>query len=186
MCQESWSILLRGRGVAYGVMALLTAVVLSGCGYRFTSDSSNRLEAGQQVWVAYFQNSTVYPNASVVLKRALFNQFALMRGVLPAATPEEGELLVEGTLNGYGAGVVSYTAADVAKEYRLTISADVTVRRKSDLKEGKPLWKGTVSAWQDYPVSATVELQRNNEDAALLAAARKLAQQVIWNLEQNY
>lgn len=165
---------------------LLSGLLLAGCGYRFTADSGTRLPAGQKVWVAYFQNSTVHPNASVTVKRALFDQFAALRGVLPAHAAEEGDLLVEGVLTGYGAGVVSYTAADTAKEYRLTLAAEVTVRRKGEAKDAKPFWKGTVSAWQDYPVSTSLELQRNSEDAALLAASRKLAQQVIWNLEQNY
>ncbi len=136
--------------------------------------------------MAYFQNNTVYSNASVTLKRALFDQFAAMRGILPAANAGEGELVVEGTLTGYGAGAVSYTSVDAAKEYRLTISAEVTVRHRGDAANAKPLWKGTVTAWQDYPVAATMELQRLNEDTALAAASRKLAQQVIWNLEQNY
>lgn len=172
--------------MANGLAALSMVLLLAGCGYRFTADSGTRLTSGQTVWVAYFQNSTVYPNASVVLKRALFDQFVTLRGILPAATPDDGDLLVEGTLTGYGAGAVSYAATDVAKEYRLTITAAVTVRRKGETKGARPLWKGTVSAWQDYPVSASIESQRSSEDAALVAASRKLAQQVIWNLEQNY
>lgn len=178
--------MLRARGLAYCLTVLLLATALVGCGYRFTADSGTRLPAGQTVWVAYFQNNTVYPAASVAVKRALFDQFSAMRGIMPAATPAEGDLMVEGTLTGYGAGNVSYTATDIAKEYRLTLSAEITVRRKGDDKSAKPLWKGPVSAWQDYPVAATIELQRSNEDAALLAASRKLAQQVIWNLEQSY
>lgn len=178
--------MLWGRGLAYGLTVLLAAVAISGCGYRFTADSGTRLPAGQKVWVAYFQNNTVYPATSVALKRALFDQFATLRGIVPAAAPEEGELQVEGVVTGYGLATVSYSAADVAKEYRLNISAEVTIRRKGDAKDVKPLWKGTVSAWQDFPVAATIEMQRANEDAALLAASRKLAQQVIWNLEQNY
>jgi outer membrane lipopolysaccharide assembly protein LptE/RlpB len=168
------------------LLTLLLAAVLAGCGYRFTADSGTRLPAGQKVWVAYLQNTTVYPAASVAVKRALFDQFSAMRGIMPAATPAEGDLLVEGVLTGYGAGNASYTATDRAKEYRLTVTAELTVRRKGEDKSVKPLWKGTVSAWQDYPVAATIELQRGNEDAALLAASRKLAQQVIWNLEQGY
>jgi len=178
--------LLRARGGYCGLLALLMLAVLAGCGYRFTADSSTRLPAGQKVWVAYFQNTTVYPAASVVVKRALFDQFAALRGIQPAATPAEGDLVVEGTLTGYEAGNVSYTATDIVKEYRLTLSAEITVRRRGDDKTIKPLWKGPVSAWQDYPVASTIELQRSNEDAALLAASRKLAQQVIWNLEQGY
>jgi outer membrane lipopolysaccharide assembly protein LptE/RlpB len=178
--------LLPAKGLYGGLLVLLLAVVLAGCGYRFTADSGTRLPSGQKVWVAYFQNTTVYPAASVALKRALFDQFSALRGIVPAATPAEGDLLVEGTLTGYGAGNASYTATDIVKEYRLTVSAEITVRRKGDEKNAKPLWKGPVSAWQDYPVAATIELQRSNEDAALLAASRKLAQQVIWNLEQGY
>ena len=178
--------MLRARGLYCGLLALLMIAVLVGCGYRFTADSGTRLPAGQKVWVAYLQNTTVYPAASVVVKRALFDQFAALRGILPAATPAEGDLMVEGTLTGYGAGNVSYTATDIVKEYRLTLTAEITVRRKGEDKTAKPLWKGPVSAWQDYPVATTIELQRSNEDAALLAASRKLAQQVIWNLEQGY
>lgn len=178
--------MLRGKAVVYGVMVAMMVLAVSGCGYRFTADSGTRLTAGQKVWVGYFKNTTVYPAASVALKRALFDQFATLRGIVPAASMDEGELKVEGVVTGYGLGTVSYSAADLAKEYRLTISAEVTVRRKQDPAEGKPLWKGTVSAWQDFPVAATIEMQRTNEDAALQAASRKLAQQVIWNLEQQY
>ncbi len=164
----------------------LLFLFVSGCGYRFTADSGSRLSSNQKVWVAYFENNTVYTNASVVLKRAFFDQFASMRGILPAGRPADGELLVEGRITGYVNTILSYTAADTAKEYRLTITSEVTVRRASSGKDSKPLWKGTVSAWQDYPVGATVELQRSSEDAALSAASGKLAQKVIFNLEQNY
>lgn len=169
-----------------GGFLLVAALMIAGCGYRFTVDSGTRLSAGQTVWVPYFKNATVYANASVALKRAIFDQFVEQRGIMPSASPDLGDLILEGTLTGYSAGVVSYTAADTAKEYRLTLTADITVRKRGEKKEVKPLWKGTLSAWQDYPVAATIELQRNNEDAALTAASRKLAQQLIWQMEQQY
>jgi len=168
------------------ILFLILLLLLPACGYHFTADTATRLKADQKVWVPYFKNATVYANASVALKRAVFDQFAEQRNILPAASPEEGDLILEGTLTGYGAGVVSYSATDAAKEYRLTISADITVRRRDEPKEAKPLWKGSISAWQDYPVATTVELQRSSEDAALAAASRKLAQQLIWKIEQQY
>lgn len=175
------------NGVKYRLLIIaLLALLVAGCGYRFTAGQSNLLKPGQTVWVPFLKNSTVFVNASVVLKRAMFDQFAAQRGIMGAATPEEADLILEGVLTGYGAGAVSYAATDTVKEYRLTISAEITMRRKGDAKDSKPLWKGTVSAWQDYPVSSTVELQRNNEDAALVAASRKLAQQLIWQIDQDY
>ena len=167
-------------------MLLLLVVSAAGCGYRFTADSGTRLSSGQQVWVSYFENRTVHVNASVYLKRALFEQFEQQRGIVPAASVQQGDLLVEGRILGYGAGAVSYSAADTAKEYRLTITAELTVRRRGEMPDARPLWKGTLSAWQDYPAAAQIEMQRSSEDAALLAASRKLAQQVIWHLEQQY
>ncbi|MGE0919159.1 LPS assembly lipoprotein LptE [Trichlorobacter lovleyi] len=168
------------------MMLLLLVLSAAGCGYRFTADSGTRLPAGQTVWVPFFKNATVYANGSVALKRAIFDQFAEQRGILPAASAEQADLILEGTLTGYGAGVVSYSAADKAREYRLTITADIAVRQRGAAKDSAPLWRGTLSAWQDYPVAATIELQRSNEDAALTAASRKLAQQLIWSLEQQY
>lgn len=167
-------------------MLLLLMLSAAGCGYRFTADSGTRLPAGQRVWVPFFKNATVYANGSVALKRAVFEQFAEQRGILSAASAGQADLILEGTLTGYGAGVVSYSAADKAQEYRLTITADITVRQRDAAKDSAPLWRGTLTAWQDYPVAATIELQRSNEDAALTAASRKLAQQLIWSLEQQY
>lgn len=172
--------------MVYGAVLVLLTMLIGGCGYRFVADSGTRLPSNQKVWVAYFENNTVYMNASVAMKRALFDQFAAMRGILAAGKPEDGDLVVEGKITGYGANVMSYTAADTAKEYRLIVTAEVIVRRKADGKNAKPFWKGTVSGWQDYPIAATIEQQRNNEDAALIVACRKLSQQVIWNMERNY
>jgi outer membrane lipopolysaccharide assembly protein LptE/RlpB len=173
---------------AYWPAVTLVVLVLfsAGCGYRFTADSGTRLAAGQTVWVPYFKNATVYSSASVALKRAIFDQFAEQRNIMPAASPEQGDLLLEGTLTGYGIGAVSYSATDAIMEYRLTITADITVHRRGDAKNTRPLWKGALSAWQDYPVGPTIELQRSSEDAALGAASRKLAQQLIWQMEQQY
>ncbi len=179
--------MLRARGGAYRFLAvLLLLLVLAGCGYRFTAEQGTRLAAGQTVWVPFVKNSTVYPNASVVLKRALFEQFSALRGITPAISQQTGDLWLEGSVTGYSTAVVSYSAVDTAKEYRLTISADIRVRRRGDSSDAVPVWKGSLSAWQDYPVASTIELQRNSEDAALAAAARKLAQQLIWQMEQNY
>lgn len=165
---------------------LLVGLLLSSCGYHFTADSGTRLAAGQTVWVPYLKNTTVHANASVLLKRALFEQFAAQRGIAAATAPEQADLLIEGTLTSYGAAVVSYSAADTATEYRLTLTANLVVRQRGEDKQTKPLWQGTLTAWQDYPVGATLELQRSSEDAAIQAASRKMAQQLIWNIEQQY
>ena len=160
--------------------------LLSGCGYRFTADSGTRLQAGATVWVAYFDNRTVHGNASVTLKRALFEQFEQQRGIPAAPSTERADLIVEGALKDYQTAAVSYSAADAVREYRLTIVVEATVKKRGAASGDRPLWKGTLTASQDYPVATLLEMQRSSEDAALLAASRKLAQQLIWQTEQQY
>lgn len=173
------------NGLRYLLSGLL-AIVLAGCGYHFTADSGTRLQAGQTVWVAYFDNRTVHGNASVALKRALFEQFEQQRGIPAAPSSERADLIVEGALKGYQTAAVSYSADDSAREYRLTIIVEATVKKRGSALGDRPLWKGTLTASQDYPVSTLLEMQRSSEDVALLAASRKLAQQLIWQAEQQY
>lgn len=162
-------------------------LMLAGCGYHFTADSGIRLDAGQRVWVPFFKNNTAYPSAQVALKRAIFDQFSELRGILPATGEAQADLLVSGAVTGYGIAGVSYSSDDQVREYRLTISAEVAVSQQlHGDQQQKILWKGTISAWQDYPATQNLEIQRDNEEAALVTASKKLAQQLIWNLEQNY
>lgn len=161
-------------------------LLLTACGYHFTADTGTQLAAGQTAWVAYFKNSTVYPSATVAIKRALFEQLASQRNILPASSEKQGDLLFSGKITGYDIAVVSYTAADFAQEYRLTLTAAVTAEKQGKVGNKEMIWQGAISAWQDYVVTGSIEEQRRNEEAALQAAANKLAQQVIWQMEQNY
>ena len=186
MSQGHWlTLLLRSK---LQLVLVICFAVMTGCaGYHFTADAPGRLQKGQTVWVSFFSNTTAYANGAVTLRRSLYDQFAEMRSVMPALSADSADLMVEGVFNGYGAGVVSYNKVDAAQEYRLSISAEVTVKKRNAPAGTKPLWKGTLSAWQDYPVStASIENQRSSEQAALVEASRKLAQQLLWKLEEQY
>lgn len=161
-------------------------MTVAGCGYRFTADSNSKLTANQLIWIPYFKNATVHTAAAVALRRALYEQFAAQRSIRPAASPKQTDLLLDGTVTGYAVAAVSYSAADVVTTYRVTVSADIQMQQQNGDKGSKPLWRGTLSAWHDYPASASIELQRSSEDAAVAAACRKLAQQLIWQVEQQY
>jgi len=106
-----------------------------------------------------------------------------MRGLSPAGSQAEGDLQVKGTLRSYSIRAISYTAADRAKEYRLTIDVELELLRKGG---GAPLWKGLLQSSHDYPASTDLALQRDAEEAALAAASRILAQKFLTAVEQSY
>lgn len=174
---------LRCRIVAALTCAVAAAALLGGCGYTFAGNAGNRLDSNHLIWVAFIANDTISPSAQTVIRRALLEEAHAMRGISPAASSDAADLLVSGALRSYGAPAVSYSALDRAREFRLTIEVELELRKKG---ESVPLWKGKLQAYQDFPASDDLALQRNAEEAALAAASRKLAQKFLAAVEQSY
>ncbi|NVN90538.1 MAG: hypothetical protein HXX11_08010 [Desulfuromonadales bacterium] len=174
-------------GMCRMVLTFFTAVVvllaLAGCGYRPAASGANRLDSNHRLWVAFIANETTSSSAQTVLRRALLEEAHTMRGIVPAGSFESADLQVSGSLRSYSLGALSYTALDRAREYRLTIEVELELRSTVD----KTLaWKGTLKAFQDYPANDDLALQHSAEEAALVAASRKLAQKFLTTLEQSY
>jgi hypothetical protein len=172
---------------------LFAMIVLAGCGYRPAATAGNRLGPHHRLWVAFISNDTVSPTAQTVLRRALLEEAHAMRGIAPAASAGDADLLVSGSLRSYSSRIISYGQLthgndhdddyDQAREYRLTIAVELELRSTEDQSL---TWKGTLQAFQDYPANADLALQRSAEEKALAAASRKVAQKLLLSLEQNY
>ncbi|MBT1071641.1 LPS-assembly lipoprotein LptE [Pelotalea chapellei] len=166
--------------------ALLTIAIvmqLSGCGYHFSGSGDNTIATGQSIWVSFIRNESTSSIAQTVLRRALFEESHRLRGLFPAASESDAELVVNGTLRSYSSKAVSYTAADRAREYRLMLNVELEIRRKG---MNSLLWKGSLQSYQDFPASDNLALQQNAEEAALVAASRIIAQKMLVASEQAY
>jgi outer membrane lipopolysaccharide assembly protein LptE/RlpB len=185
MSDKTWTT--AGPGMYRMAMMVFAVIVLLfmlvGCGYRPAASAGNRLDSNHRLWVAFIANETVSSTAQTVVRRALLDEAHAMRGIAPAGSFETADLQVSGTLRSYSNRAISYTAADRAREYRLTIDVELELRSTTD----KGLaWKGTLQASQDYPGNADLALQHSAAEAALAAASRKLAQKFLITLEQSY
>ena len=165
------------------ILAMMLIMLVSGCGYRFAASTDNRISSGEKIWVSFIANETTSPTAQTVIRRALLDQLHIMRGVVPAGSAEQANAVVNGTVKAFSGRVLSYSAADLDREFRLTLSVELELRRRG---EAAPVWKGTLQAFQDYPSSDDLALQRNAEEAALMAASQKLAEKFITAVEQSY
>lgn len=176
----------KSKVLNWTAVCLLSAMLLmliSGCGYRFAASTDNRISSDEKIWVSFIANETASPTAQTVIRRALLDQLHIMRGVAPAGSLEQANAVVSGTIRSYSGRVLSYSAVDRDREFRLTIAVELELRRKGD---AAPVWKGTLQAFQDYPASDDLALQRNAEEAALVAASQKLAEKFITAVEQSY
>lgn len=158
-------------------------LVTSGCGYHPAASAGNRLDSNQNIWVAFIENKSISSSAQTVLRRALLEEAQIMRGIAPAGSFETADLQVSGSLRSYALRAISYTAADRAKQYRLTIAVELELRSRID---NKLTWKGILETFQDYPANDDLVLQQSSEEEALVAASHKLARKFLTTVEQSY
>lgn len=164
-------------------MLLLVLVLFAGCGYRFAASSGNTIAAGQALWVSFIGIESDSRTAQTVLRRALLEEGHALRGLSPSSQPANADLQVKGTLKHYSNRAMSFSVIDQVREYRLLIEVELELTRKG---ETKPLWKGTIQSYQDYPANTDLALQRSAEEAALEAASRTLARKFLSAAEQGY
>jgi outer membrane lipopolysaccharide assembly protein LptE/RlpB len=162
---------------------LIVLLFMSACGYHFAGSAANRLTPGQSLWVSFIGIEIDSPSAQTVLRRALLEECHAMRGLYPSDTAATADLRIQGSLRSYAAKAMSYSILDQVREYRLTLEVDLELLRKG---ETKPLWKGTLQSYQDYPTNKDLALQHSAEEAALAAASHKLAQKFLIAVEQAY
>lgn len=166
-------------------LLLLASLIwmLAGCGYHLTNTSVQRLPAGQALWVPFIGNESISPTAQTVLRRALYDECHALRGLVAAGNEAAADLYLKGKLVSYSSRIISYTAADLVREYRLTLDVELELYRTGVTV---PLWKGMLQASSNFPANADLALQRNAEERALDAAARIIAQKFILSTEQSY
>jgi outer membrane lipopolysaccharide assembly protein LptE/RlpB len=170
-------------------LALAVSFLPSGCGYRLTNEAQTpSLIAGKTISIPMWRSKSYRPNLETILTGSLVDEFALRSGGMVVAE-DAAELLLTGTIVSYATAPVSFTAADQVREYRATMTVDATLAEK---RSQKVLWKGILSASQDYQaindptLQNRIALQQDSEDVALREISRKIAQQLFQKMEENF
>lgn len=151
---------------ALSLILLLTA--LSSCGYHIAGKGGNMPGNITSISIPFFKNQTQKPDAETVITTALIDEFVKSKIVNVVDTNEEAVL--NGKVAGYALTPVSFNRNDVIQEYRLTMSLEVELARKSD---GKILWKdNNIKNYVDFRVNTS---DINATQTAELDAFRKMA-----------
>jgi len=171
----------KGRIVRF-VVAVLAMLTVAGCGYHVMKPARGGagLE-GKTLEVSIFANRSFRPNIEATLSDILVDELVKREGA--RFVESGGELVLSGAVLSYGTSAVSYTATDAVKEYRATVTAEVTLR-KSDT--GQVAWKGTLTSTQDFPAQDDLVFQQNSEEAAIREICRKLAREVYIHLTEDF
>lgn len=142
--------------------------------------------AGKSFEVSIFANRSYRPNIEAMLTDLLVDELVKREG--DKVVEKGGDLAVSGAILSYGTSAVSYTAtatatAETVKEYRAAITAEVALRKAAT---GQVLWKGNLTATQDFPANDDPVLQQNSEEAAIREISRKLARDIYLHLTEDF
>lgn len=164
-----------------GAVTLFAALLCGGCSYSPVIQHGP-LAGANGVNVVLFANKSYRAGVEAVLARVMIDEFAFRTGgkVLPA---DKAELELSGTVMSYNTMPVSYTAADVIREYNAILTVQATLR---DNLSRKVLWKGELTEQQVYPVNANIALQQDAEEAAIEKISRRISQRIWQKLGERF
>lgn len=169
------------RGVL--IVMMLPLLLLTGCGYNFPGKGGGPLVGhGRSITIPIFANNTRKANLESKLTNEVIDEFA-RKGGLMVLGAEGGDLHLGGTITSYGTSAVSYSADDTVREYKATMAIEAVLKSNRD---GRVIWKGAVSRYQDFPANIDIALQQSGEEAAIREIVRKLAQELYLKITEDF
>ena len=154
-----------GLLLCVGVLSLLAG----GCGYR-VGTTNGQAAGSRSVQIAPFQNKTIEPRLVEAVSFA-FRKQRQQDGTYRLDTHNERAVIVNGTIVSYERRGISYQSRDALtpRDYRLTITAQVTARERTS---GKVLLDRTVTGHSDIRIGTDLS---SAERQALPLVAEDLA-----------
>ncbi|MBJ6750954.1 LPS assembly lipoprotein LptE [Geomonas anaerohicana] len=162
-------------------LTLLAALFAGGCSYSPVIQHGP-LAGANGVNVVLFANKSYRAGVEAVLAQEMINEFNFRTGgkVLPG---DRADYELSGVVLSYNSVPVSYTAADVIREYNAILSVQATLR---DQKSHRVVWKGDVTEQQVYPVNANIALQQDAEEAAIEKISRRVSERIWQKLGERF
>jgi hypothetical protein len=152
------------------------------CGYHLPGWADVAKVEPRPVHIAIFVNKTYRAHLEGKITNQVIQEFS--RGkAFPVAHSEDAQLELSGSITSYSAGTVAYSATDTAVIYRATMTIEATLREKAT---NRVVWKGSLSASEEYPAQADLALQQNSENAAIDSISRKLSQRLYLDIVEDF
>jgi hypothetical protein len=146
-----------------GVLMVLTALLLTGCGYSLVGGRGSFAPGVQTVFVDVFTNKTSEANADSIFRIA-FSSLAVQNGYFKLAqSPGEADAILRGTILSLESLPLAYQSSNLSAQNRITVTLQISFEERAS---GKALWANDAyTGTGDYPVTTVGATEASRRDA---------------------
>lgn len=156
-----------------GVMMVLTALLLTGCGYHIAGGEESVSPTFRTVFVDVFTNKTSEAYAENIFRTAFISRFVQEGRFKLARSRGEADVICRGTVRSIQAAPLSYKSTNLSAEDRITVTMEISFEER---ESGRSIWSdGAFTGTGDYPVT-TVGVTEGSRKNALTKLANDTAE----------
>jgi outer membrane lipopolysaccharide assembly protein LptE/RlpB len=154
---------------------LLGTLLLAGCGYQVRGRETNLPPGIHSLAIPILDNRTDQTGIESDVTQALAAKFISTKQ-LSVTTRSSADALLTGRIFSFSTAPVAVTTStQVSTEYRATLVVEFTFQT---LKDGKVLFRETMSEWRNYPVVSDLNATELNKREAIREISALLAERV--------
>ena len=151
-----------------GVLMVLTALLLTGCGYGLGGQRGSFAPGVRTVFVDVFTNKTSEANADTIFRIAFTNQIVQNGHFKLAPSPEAADAIFRGTILGLQSSSLAYQTTNLSAENRITVTIQISFEEQAS---GRVLWTNEAfTGTGDYRVTAVGATETSRRDALVKLA----------------
>jgi len=165
-------------------MAIAACLLAPGCGYH-TPASGDRWagEDGRTICVELFTNLTAEPYLDSILTDEVSVQLSRLHLVELTESCSSADLELDGAITSFSSSNLAYNVRDEISEYSASVTASAQLVRRDD---GRVLWQGSLSRSETYSAQDSKSQQQAGESLAARTASRRLAEDLVARLLEDF
>ncbi len=147
--------------------------IFQGCGYHLRGAGDALPEDVRTLAISNFKNNTYEADMETLISVSLSEEFSRSKRLL-MVSETDADLILEGTITSFRNSPVSFSSSDVATDYRLELTIDLTLKRNG----GDLMWSDRgVKEMTDYKsVPGNLAITQTNMDEAKSVLAKDMAE----------
>jgi len=147
------------------LLCLLSALLITGCGYRFSAGGEYIDKKIRTVFVDNFANRTSETYIDNTIRNAFINQFTTGSRFSIVDRREKADAIFRGSIDNITTAPLSYQKSNLAAEERVTITMELAFEEQ-DTK--KSIWTNkSFSGYQDYGTPDLNSKEANRKNALI-------------------